>query len=378
MALASRRGIAARYFALRHPLPARRFLRRLQKRASRIASLAQWKLRDAVGTPRGASATAEPWWVRPAAAVLRCDVADWLVLSERDADKSIGFLFAPGDDYPCVVAKIAASSPAVARVERGYRALMQLRDAGVTRRGMAPDPWGLVVGPTGEVAAIESAIRGTWLDSRLRRANELEYGERVTDWLIDLAVATRGPERDDSGPALFRDVVESFRENVADLVDAGFLHEACAMISRVERLPTVFEHHDCAPWNIYVTRQGLAAFDWDNANPRGVPGFDLIQVLARLGFAIDGSLGSHRFADSRRRRETGRLGAALREWRSRYASAVGIDPNALEAIRVFAWMRLTNDEIESRRRGGGSIGRDEVDRSMLGLWLEEARSAMDS
>jgi hypothetical protein len=359
-------------------VPARWFVRRFERRASRIAALAQSEFRDAVGSHATRDHDAAPWWVDAAANALRSDIVDWLLLSGPGAaEKGIGFLFADRDAYPVAVVKIASSSHAIGRVERGYRALVQLRDAGATARGLAPEPLALLAGPVGQVASVETATRGTWLDSLLRRGNEAQYAERITEWLVDLGSATRGADRDDAWPALLRDVVERFCENVAGLVDPGFLGAACAAVADVERLPTVFEHHDCAPWNIYASSERLVAFDWDNADPRGIPAFDLVQGLGYLAMSIDGSLGTLRFAESFRRREAGPLRLVWRECRSRYASALGIDEDALRAIRVFAWMRLTNDETESRRRARNPLQGDAIERSMLGLWLEEARSAID-
>jgi hypothetical protein len=292
-------------------------------------------------------------------------------------DKTLGFLFIGREDFPIAIAKIATSEQAAVRVERGYRALEQLRDCGVTARGLAPEPLALLSGPSGEIASVETAIRGTWLDGMLRPVNEAHYVQRLTDWLIELASATRASERDDAWPLFFRGVVEGFRENAAGLIDGALLSDACDRVATLDRLPTVFEHHDCTPWNFYVTpERRLVAFDWDNANPSGIPALDLIQSLGYLAFCVDGSLGSHRLAEAFRRRERGRLGAIREEARTRYAAAAGIDDSTMQAVRVFAWMRLSNDEFEGRRRIGSRLQRAEIERSMLGMWEAEARSAI--
>jgi len=379
-AIASRIGLASRYFALRHPLPARRIFRRLQKRTSRIAALARVELLDALGRSSKPAGSTPPWWVDAAASALQSEVADWLMLSgSNSGDKSIGFLFSRGALYPNAVAKIASAPPAVARVERGYCALEQLAAIGATKRGLAPEPLAIVAGGNGEIASIESAVRGAWLDGVLRPGTEMRVLDRVTDWLIDLAVLTRGPERDDAWALLFGEVVDRFRENVAGLVDEGLLEAACSSIAAVKRIPTVFEHHDCAPWNFYVTHdERLVAFDWDNANPRGIPGFDLVQALGHVAFSVDGALRSRRFGESLGRREAGKLAVVRHENRARYASALRLDLETMCAIRVFAWMRLTNDELEASRRAGKQLRPEEVGRSILGAWIEEARSAIDS
>lgn len=355
-------------------------VRRLQKRTSRVAALARLELMDALGRSSKPADSIAPWWIDAAASALQLEMADWLMLSGPDpGDKCIGFLFTRGALYPNAVAKIALAPAAVARVERGYRALVQLAAIGATKRGLAPEPLAIVAGPNGEIASIESAVRGTWLDGVLRRGTEARIVERVTDWMIDLAVLTRGPERDDAWALLFGEVSDRFRENAAGLVDNGLLEAACSSIAAVKRIPTVFEHHDCAPWNFYVTGgHGLVAFDWDNANPCGVPAFDLVQALGHVAFSVDGALRRRRFADSLGQRKRGKLAVVRHESRSRYASALGLDDATMRAIRVFAWMRLTNDELEAGRRAGKQLRPEEVQRSMLGAWIEEARSAIDS
>jgi len=343
-----------------------------------MAGLAKSEILNVIAN-RGDSNVVVPWWVHAAAPALAIDVVDWLLIAGPDPDeKHVGFLFADGDDHPSVVAKTARSTAATARVVRGYRALEELRSAGVGGR-LAPEPLALLPGPSGELASLETAIRGTPLDGCLRRANEPHYAEKITGWLIDLGKATRRAEQRDAWPSHFRDVVEQFRVNTAGLVDRAFLGAACSRIEALGSKPTVCEHHDCSPWNLYVRPdRSLVAFDWDNANAHGIPAFDLVQALGLLAFSIDGSLGSRRFADSFRRAESGKRGAIRRECRSRYASALGMDADTMTAVRVFAWMRLTNDEFEARRRRGDYPAPKDLESSMLGLWREEARSAMDS
>jgi len=154
--------------------------------------------------------------------------------------------------------------------------------------------------------------------------------------------------------------------------------DASIIVRSAPRMPRVFEHHDCGPWNFYRTPTAhLVAFDWDNANPEGVPGFDFVQALAYVGFAIDGAFGTRRFAESFARRKSGRIASLLPACRERYVSEVGLDDAALCAVRLFASMRLSNDEIEARHEQGRPLRSRELERSMLGMWVAEARSTID-
>jgi len=372
--------VASRYFTLRHPLQARRLLRRIQHRSVRLARLAIAVASERVHRESSVGGSGEPWWVNATEEATGIRVSDWLLFTGADADeKTIGFVFAGGSQSPVAVAKVARSVTAAARVTRGYQALEQLRHAGVTARGLAPEPLAFLRGVNGEIVSIESAIRGTWLDSVLRRNNEGQHVQRVTDWLVALGASTCRSGQEDVRPALVREVIDRFRENAAGLIDAGFLDDACSIAANIPRFSSVFEHHDCTPWNFYVTPESrLVAFDWDNAASNGVPAFDLVQAIGYLAFSIDGCLGTRRFAETFRRREHGALGDIRRECRTRYASTLGLADDAMRAVRVFAWMRLSNDEFERRHRARNPLYRPQIDRSMLGMWEAEARSAMDT
>jgi hypothetical protein len=365
-------GVAARYFAFHHPVPARRLVRRAQMRVSRAVGL--------VGGKRDRGEDQRPWWVDAGESSLGRSVLDWFEVTPSDPDgKTIGFLFAKGDKAPTIVAKVARTAASIARVERGHRALELLYGTNSDAPRLAPRPFGLARSADNDaLASFEEAIEGRWLDAFLTIHSEATYLDALTDWLITLGIATR-KETDAAPWSVFQETANRFERNAEGLVDAALLRDAMWTVRSLDHMPRVLEHHDCAPWNFYRARdRRLVAFDWDNATPDGIPGFDLIQALAYVGFAVDGAFGTRAFAESFTRRSGGRRQSILRACRERYASALGLDAATLRAIRLFAWMRLTNDEIEARRRANSSLRSHELERSMLGMWVAEARSTNDS
>jgi hypothetical protein len=108
----------------------------------------------------------------------------------------------------------------------------------------------------------------------------------------------------------------------------------------------------------------------------GVPALDLLQVLAFLGFALDGTMGSHRFAESYRRAESGPLGGVRRACVARYAAAVGIDEETVRAIRTFTWMTLAEEQAVLRAAAGRPLQASDVARTFAALWEFEAERAL--
>jgi hypothetical protein len=195
--------------------------------------------------------------------------------------------------------------------------------------------------------------------------------------LIALAVATKQRPNPAEWERRVRPTVTRFCETMDGIVDHGILREALALIDAAPPCPTVFEHHDFAPWNIYVMPAGrLAALDWDNSDQAGLPGFDLVQCHGYLAFTVDRALGTRQYALSHRTREAGPLGQIRRECRARYADAIGLTGNAMRAIRAFAWMSLAADDVVAWRALGAAMTRNDIERSVAGLWEAETRSAL--
>jgi hypothetical protein len=227
------------------------------------------------------------------------------------------------------------------------------------------------------VATVEEALRGLWLNAVARKHDLCRLTEELTDWQIRLALHTRSSEPADPWASRFRQTVGRFRAVAHGLVDEQLLEDVEASLRSAGPCPTVVEHHDFRPWNIYRQSTGMmGAFDWDGARLDGLPAFDLLQGHAYLGFVLDGSMRSWRFCAGYRLSDTGPLGSMRRACRARYADAVGITDGMMRAIRQFAWMELCVEEAEHSAAAGTPLTRGALDRSLFSLWEYEARQAL--
>lgn len=386
--LAARRG-GARYFLLRHPLAARHPARRVWLRARRALALGAVAARRAravvVVARHGAGAErVVPWWVGEAARRSGAPASDaratndWLLYAPgAGVEPRVLGVVLGADARPRAIVKLARTAGAERRMIRGARMLDFLSRAGVAAREMSPMPIGRVRDDGRVVATIESALNGIWLDAAVRRRTLVRRLEQMGDWLAALATATRGDVRDDTWARAFEPTVRRFVVACGAVADPALVHDVVARLATVGPMPTVAEHHDFRPWNVYVLPSGaLAAFDWDNARADGLPGLDLVQGIAFLGFALDGTLRRRCYAESRRRQETGAFGAARRRAVAQYRDATQTSADAFRAVQAFAWMGLAADEAEARARRGHALAAADVSTSLLALWDAEARLAL--
>ncbi|MBZ0267543.1 aminoglycoside phosphotransferase family protein, partial [bacterium] len=105
------------------------------------------------------------------------------------------------------------------------------------------------------------------------------------DWLETVAAAS-------ARPAAGGDVAEAVGELVARFLSIYAPGAECErilsadleMLRTSSGLPTVLSHGDPGVWNLLVTRgDHVAVLDWENAEPRGLPLWDLLYFLRTLG-----------------------------------------------------------------------------------------------
>lgn len=102
-----------------------------------------------------------------------------------------------------------------------------------------------------------------------------------------LARLQSGPPR----PAAKSPIVTSLRQRVVALpsrrADLMALHDA--ILPQIDRvtLPSTIVHGDFAPWNLRVSHDGVAAFDWEYAELDGLPLLDEIHHMLQTGFLLE-------------------------------------------------------------------------------------------
>ena len=358
-------GGGARYFLRDRPLAARHPARRVLLRVRGALDHATLRARGAVVVARRGD-DAAPWWTRVAGAA----DGDWMLLapSRRVESRVLGMTLGR-DGRPDAVVKLSRTPDSARRMATGAAVLERLHAAGLSAARMAPSPLGAVRDGDVLVATLESAVDGVPLDAAVRRRTLVPRLEEMTDWLITLARATRGAERADTWARVFAPTVERFTDACGATLDRALLDVSVAMLAAAGPQPTVLEHHDFRPWNVYALRDGaLAAFDWDNARVDGLPGLDLLHGMTTLAFALDGAYRGGRLAESRRRQERGAVGAARRGCVARYVDAVGMTRDAFRAVQAFAWMARAADDALALP----TLGRQ----PFVELWDAEARLAL--
>jgi hypothetical protein len=276
----------------------------------------------------------------------------WMLLTggKSIVNKVVGLPFEGTRSTPPAVVKFA-------RVPHSEEALA--READVLRRleEERPDVEGVPrvksrFRRAGRLAVAESAVFGRSLVPELTPENFADHARRITRWLVELA--GDGPPQPASQwwPRLVEEPLGQLERMSGVPLGPGSIDRARQLLKGLDALPLVFEHRDCAPWNIVLTDgDAPAVLDWESAEPRGLPACDLIYFLATATFVLEGSIESGRIRDGYAvmldsRSAYGRIAAACLE---EYSARLGIDRGSLERLRLLCW-------IERCRRGSPELG----------------------
>jgi hypothetical protein len=298
-----------------------------------------------------------------------------LTRGPRTANKIAGLVFAGRDLRPRLVVKIARVADARPGLLREATTLPGIRAH--CRDGLKGVPRVLFTeDDQSDVAVGETALPGVPLLTLLSRRRYRSLALQATDWLVDLARCARRDDRPALGGRLVDEALADFERSFGGLVEPELLARTRGAMARLGGLPSVCEHRDFSPWNVFVSpAEGFAVFDWESSEPAGLPGLDLLYFLAYLAFALDRAkrapamLRSYRAALD----PATFTGAVQRECVARYAERVGIDPAAFHALRLLTW--IIHSRSEYRRLTADAVGAppmDALQRSLfLGLWRME-------
>ncbi len=274
------------------------------------------------------------------------DLRDWSwALSATgvyNTQKVLGLLMPPGVDEPAMVVKMTRDATVVPRLENERDALRRLATL-----GMAADDRIPLVRFAGRHAGLavvgELALRG----HGFRAAGEghgLGPGPAdAVDWLTDLATRSARPAAAADVAAALSDLYRRFVAlcGPEDAV-ARPLESAIATIgASPNAVPLVFQHGDPGTWNLLQREDGTVAFlDWENADPAGMPLWDLFYLLRSL------AVGAGRRSRTRRRLaavdrylfDESPLSDFFVGSIERYADRVGLDRSLIEPLFHACWM----------------------------------------
>jgi hypothetical protein len=265
----------------------------------------------------------------------------WMLLTggKRSINKVIGLPFLEGQSEPSLVIKFARVPEVEADLEREAEVLYQLEHEcpdvpGIPRlraRGRR----------AGRLALAESAIWGRPLLADLTPETFGDLALRVTRWLVELARGGEPRPAEVWWSRLVGGPLDELESAFGSALGRGAVDHARRVLEDLDNLPQITEHRDCAPWNIVLTGTGAPAlFDWESAEPRGLPALDLPYYLANAAFVLDGALESGRTRDTYARlldatTPYGRIAEACFD---EYSRRLGLRGDTLPRLRLLCWI----------------------------------------
>jgi len=208
----------------------------------------------------------------------------------RASSHVVFLVLAPGRPEPLLVAKLPRLDGIGASTERevaNLRAVQDLRAGGFDSipRVVAYEEY------LGRPILVETALVGRPMDPATVRRDRAACCEAVVAWLA----ALQQPAGElGEGAGWFGRLVEAplrYFERVFPLSieEARLLERTWEMVAPLHdiALPPVFEHGDLSHPNIMLLSDGtLGVVDWELADPRGLPAYDLFFFLTYAAFAV--------------------------------------------------------------------------------------------
>lgn len=264
----------------------------------------------------------------------------WLLLTggRRSINKVVGLPFDAAGGAPRHVVKFARVAAAEAGLEREASVLRAIE----AERPALPGVPRLLGSSrrAGRLAIAETALAGRPLLTALNPQTFPQLAMKVTEWLIRLAGSDPPRPRADWWARLVAAPLEDFEQRFAPVAQAAGAR-AHELLERLPDLPLACEHRDCSPWNVLLTASGEPALlDWESAEPRGLPGLDLVYFLANTAFVIEGALesGRTREAYTRLLDPTSPTGGVFARCVSRYCDQLDLAPETLARLRSLCWI----------------------------------------
>ena len=298
-----------------------------------------------------------------------------LTLGARSIGKVALLVFQEPDPVPRVAVKMARVPESVAGLQREALVLRTLERQ--RPGGLEGVPRVLFTRAHGETfAEAQTGVSGVPLSPTVSRENYASLADAATTWLTGLAAYSAQASTNDEWQRLVEPAFLQFAHTFGPVVEARLLEDTREALRGLRGLTSVCEQRDFAPWNVFLQHDGrLAILDWESAEPRGLPGSDLIYFLAHLGFGLDRAHTPDRMIESFRgaRVQDSLQGRVHRICISRYCAETGLSGDQLRSIRLYTWIvhsrseysRLLADHTQSPSRA-------QLRASVFyRLWLEE-------
>jgi phosphotransferase family enzyme len=309
--------------------------------------------------------------------------AAWVLLTsgaESDA-KVVGFPHHEGEESGAVIAKFARVAKADLALEREAEHLAALERE---RPQLGGVPRLRAQGRrAGRLAIVQDAVRGRSLNANMNADTFASTAPAVTHWLADLAGGTSPEPASTWAERLVLAPLEELERDCGDRLPAGFTVRARQALGNLGELPLVWEHRDFGPWNLAINAEGgLAAIDWEDAEPRGLPGLDLAYFLTSAALAAEGvsdpgqRLERARQCNARLLDPGTELGGVATTCVSEYCARLGLGNDDFARLRLLCW--IVQSLIACRRLTSGSERDHAAAAADAALFLSLATDALQA
>jgi hypothetical protein len=278
------------------------------------------------------------------------------------SQKVLVFIFDTTGEAPTLVAKITREARHNARLANEWRALNLLREQGIGIDGTIPQP--AFFGSHASLAVVgQTAIEGVPFLKRTEARTGCPYARAAIDSLLELGARTAQHPSFAPHPAeALRPLVDRFAEIYPVAKDhvAFLVTQADALAEAGATLPLVFQHGDPGPWNLLVTIDGRPAFlDWEAAEPRGLPLWDLFHFFRSFGVMISKAARQNNPLQSFREQilADSALSRLLVEKTARACSETGLEGSLVEPLFYLSWMHRALKEASRLRQDELGAGR---------------------
>ena len=256
------------------------------------------------------------------------------------SNKVLFLLFDRTSDRLDYVVKVTRDADLNGRLDNEWRALGELQARGFDPH-VVPRP--AFFGSSGRLAVLGQ----TGIGGRRFTDGTAEPGapaaRTAVEWLTEFGAATKVEDTGRTAADHLRGLFERFTEVYRlaprhhDLLAANL--EAIARSK--SPFPAVFQHGDPGAWNLLVTANGSVAFlDWESAESRGMPLWDLFHFMRSFGVLVAHASGTEDrlrgFAQQYL--EEGTLATLLATTTQRYCERVGVDAALVEPLFHMSWM----------------------------------------
>ncbi|MEO6525568.1 MAG: hypothetical protein ABIP93_02975 [Gemmatimonadaceae bacterium] len=296
---------------------------------------------------------------------------DWLLvtLGERVVGKVVMLTF---DDAgaPGVAIKTARAPESVRGVER---------EADVLDEVHARHPMDLHGVPRVAFRALVngapvvglSALTGIPLAALLTARSYGQIAEQVTDWLLAFAEPAAALAGTSSWDRVIGPAFERFSSDFGAVVGVERLERTRRALRALGPLPVVCEQRDFSPWNVFDGAAGLVVLDWESGEPNGLPALDLAYFFTHAVYYLEGAWTSGRFEEAYRIAwsPSSRVGRLNHACARRYLARLGLGPELLPPLRLFAWVLHAHSDYLQLRADAGAPPSDALLRSSRFLRL---------